>query len=60
VASDIAMMHTMAFFLGEWDHFLYVGKITLFGWALHYCEHFVPPQPGEADAVLVIANKSPS
>ena len=25
----------------EWDHFLYVGKITFFGWALHYCKHFV-------------------
>jgi len=21
---------------GEWDHFLYVGKIALFGWILHY------------------------
>ncbi len=20
----------------EWDHFLYVGKIAFFGWALHY------------------------
>lgn len=24
--------------LGEWDHFIYVGKIALFGWALHYRE----------------------
>ena len=22
--------------IGEWDHFLYVGKIALFGWILHY------------------------
>jgi len=22
--------------LGEWAHFLYVGKIAFFGWALHY------------------------
>jgi dolichyl-phosphate-mannose-protein mannosyltransferase len=21
---------------GEWDHFIYVGKIAFFGWALHY------------------------
>ena len=23
-------------FLGEWDHFLYVGKIAFFGWAFHF------------------------
>ena len=22
--------------LGEWDHFLYVGKIAFFGWAFHF------------------------
>ena len=21
---------------GEWEHFLYVGKIALFGWLLHF------------------------
>ena len=21
---------------GEWDHFLYVGKIAFFGWAFHF------------------------
>jgi dolichyl-phosphate-mannose-protein mannosyltransferase len=23
---------------GEWDHFLFVGKVAFGGWALHYCE----------------------
>lgn len=23
---------------GEWEHFLYVGKIAVVGWALHFCE----------------------
>ena len=22
--------------IGEWDHFLYVGKIAFFGWVLHF------------------------
>ena len=42
-------MHT-----GEWEHFLYVGKVTFFGWALHFCMYFVRPsltRVGEADAV---------
>ncbi|KAF6750480.1 dolichyl-phosphate-mannose-protein mannosyltransferase [Ephemerocybe angulata] len=29
----------------EWDHFLYVGKIAFFGWALHYVtylHHYLP------------------
>jgi hypothetical protein len=36
--SDLAIMHT-----GEWEHFMYVGKVTFFGWALHFCKHFVCP-----------------
>jgi dolichyl-phosphate-mannose-protein mannosyltransferase len=36
--ADCAIMHT-----GEWEHFLYVGKVTFFGWALHYCEYLVRP-----------------
>jgi len=23
-------------YTGEWEHFLYVGKIALFGWLLHF------------------------
>ena len=23
---------------GEWDHFLYVGKIAFYGWAFHFGE----------------------
>lgn len=26
---------------GEWEHFLYVGKLAFSGWALHYCEFIV-------------------
>ena len=26
--------------LGEWEHFLYVGKIAFFGWVLHYGADF--------------------
>jgi len=26
----------LSLFSGEWDHFVYVGKIALFGWILHY------------------------
>ncbi len=37
--------------LGEWEHFLYVSKIALVGWALHYCEYsIVLTVRGEADA----------
>jgi dolichyl-phosphate-mannose-protein mannosyltransferase len=25
---------------GEWEHFLYVGKIAFFGWFLHYGRDF--------------------
>lgn len=31
-------MADMLTFTGEWDHFLYVGKIAFIGWFLHYCE----------------------
>ena len=31
---------------GEWDHFLYVGKIAFLGWTLHF---------GEFDSGLLIA-----
>ena len=24
---------------GEWDHFLYVGKVAFVGWSFHYCEY---------------------
>lgn len=23
----------------EWEHFTYVGKVTLLGWSLHYCKY---------------------
>jgi dolichyl-phosphate-mannose--protein O-mannosyl transferase len=26
----------LIYLTGEWDHFLYVGKIAFFGWFLHY------------------------
>ena len=38
VVSDPVIMHA-----GEWEHFLYVGKISLFSWALYYCEYFARP-----------------
>lgn len=25
--------------VGEWDHFIYVGKIAFLGWALHYGQY---------------------
>ncbi|KAF8207022.1 glycosyltransferase family 39 protein [Mycena galopus ATCC 62051] len=28
----------------EWDHFLYVGKIALFGWMLHYVPFVIMPR----------------
>ena len=34
--SDVTIITT-----GEWEHFLYVGKVSFFGWALHYCKEFV-------------------
>lgn len=29
-------MHGLTESLDEWEHFLYVGKVAFFGWALHY------------------------
>lgn len=26
---------------GEWDHWLWVGKVAFGGWALHFCESFI-------------------
>jgi hypothetical protein len=28
---------------GDWEHFLYVGKIAFFGWFLHFGTLFVIP-----------------
>ncbi len=33
---NICDLHT-----GEWEHFLYVGKIALFGWILHFRAYLV-------------------
>lgn len=29
------------YLIGEWEHFLYVGKIAFIGWALHYGKSFI-------------------
>ncbi|KAF8889886.1 glycosyltransferase family 39 protein [Infundibulicybe gibba] len=39
----------------EWDHFLYVGKIAFFGWALHYRRYF-PLLPTLYFSVLMFAH----
>ena len=29
---------TKLFYIGEWEHFVYVGKIAFYGWAFHFGE----------------------
>ena len=40
-------MINVSCYAGEWEHFLYVGKIAFFGWALHYrtCSSSPLPSP---------------
>lgn len=43
-------------YTGEWDHFLYVGKIAFFGWFFHFG---MPPQPILDPVVLTSPSHSP-
>ena len=51
---NVCDLHT-----GEWEHFLYVGKIALFGWMLHFRTCLIhTPLPSPSFALLPVHSET--